>query len=242
MFRPALNCDLGEGTNNEAHIMPWINSCSIACGGHAGNLKSMERAIMLAKVNNIFAGAHPSYPDRENFGRFPMKMADHEFIFSIRGQLEDFNLMLEKHQVPLHHIKPHGALYNQIAIDLQASYRFLEAIENYKSICFLYVPFGSIIAEVAIKQGFSIKYEAFGDRCYMDDLSLMPRNRPGAVIQDKQQVYDQIFNIWTKGRVVTNMGNKVELRADTFCIHSDTPDVVMILKFLQEQFQKSEFG
>lgn len=242
MLRPALNCDLGEGTNNEGYIMPLINSCSIACGGHAGDLKSMENAIMLAKENKVFAGAHPSFPDRENFGRVHVKMNDQEFVLSIRKQLNALDLLLQKHQVPLHHIKPHGALYNEIAIDSQASKRFLNAIREYKSKCFLYVPFGSMIERIAKEQGFAIKYEAFGDRCYMDNLSLMPRTSPGAVIRDKKQVYKQIRNIWIQGKVETITENKVDLKADTFCIHSDTTNAVVILKFLQEQFQKSDFG
>ncbi|WP_417360390.1 5-oxoprolinase subunit PxpA [Galbibacter sp.] len=242
MSKPALNCDLGEGTNNEAQIMPLINSCSIACGGHAGDPQSMMRAIVLAKENNVFIGAHPSYPDRDNFGRVPMEMEDKQFILSIQQQLNTFDLLLQKHHMELHHIKAHGALYNEVVNDSNAALRYLKAIELYKTRCCLYVPFGSIIATLAKEHGFRIKYEAFGDRSYRDDLSLMSRAEPGAVIEDEQQVYQQIYAIVTGGCVLSWKGNKVNIKADTFCIHSDTANAVSILKFLQEQFQKNDFG
>jgi len=242
MSKPALNCDLGEGTNNEAQIMPFIDSCSIACGGHAGDSQSMEQAIILAKKNNVLAGAHPSYPDRENFGRVMMDMEDSQFILSLQEQLKSIDDLLQKHQLPLHHIKAHGALYNTLVKDPVAALLYLKAIQNYKTRCYLYVPYGSVIAMLAKKGGFKIKYEAFGDRSYRDDLSLMPREELGAVIQDKQQVYQQIYAIKTSGNVPSATGNNVPIKADTFCIHSDTANAVAILTYLQEQFQRHDFG
>src|SRR5690606_8116822 len=126
MLKPALNCDLGEGVNNEAQIMPLIDSCSIACGGHAGNTQSMEKAIILAKKNKVLVGAHPSYPDRENFGRVAMTMKDDAFVSSIQQQLNTFDFLLQKNGTHLDHIKAHGALYNEIARDTKAALRYLK--------------------------------------------------------------------------------------------------------------------
>ncbi len=237
MLKPALNCDIGEGTGNEEQIMSLIDSCSIACGGHTGNSQSMETAILLAKENNVLSGAHPSFPDQKNFGRVSMKMEADALIASIQKQLKSIDLLLEKHNIPLHHIKAHGALYNDAIEDSGVASVYLKAIEAYKERCFIYLPPGSEIASLAKKLQFNIKYEAFGDRTYRDDLSLVSRREPGAVIEDKKKVYEQINSIISRGRVITDKENCVHLSADTFCIHSDTKNAVSILEYLNKQFQ-----
>lgn len=242
MLKPALNCDLGEGANNEAQIMPLINSCSIACGGHTGGHRSMEKAILLAKENAVLIGAHPSYPDREHFGRVPIEITNEQLILNIQQQLRRLELLLQKHNVPLHHIKAHGALYNETAKDSELALVYLKALESYKLRCCLYVPYNSVIATLAKKLGFKIKYEAFGDRSYMEDLGLVPREIPGAVIENKEEVFQQIHSIHTSGCVKTSNENNVILKADTFCIHSDTANAASILKYLNEQFKTSDFG
>lgn len=242
MIKPALNCDLGEGTNNEAQIMPLIYSCSVACGGHAGDHKSMENAILLAMENEVSLGAHPSYPDRKNFGRAPMEIEDEQLILSIQEQLWIFDVLLQKHKAPLHHIKTHGALYNETVKNAERTIVYLKAIDSYKDRCYLYVPYNSVIATLAKKLGFKIKYEAFGDRSYMEDLSLVPRELPGAVIEDKQKVFEQIHSISTRDRVRIRKDYNVTIKADTFCIHSDTANAVVILRYLNEQFRISNFG
>lgn len=237
MLKPALNCDIGEGTGNEEQIMPLIDSCSIACGGHAGDALSMEAAIRLAKENNVLPGAHPSYEDRKNFGRISVEIEDQALVASIQKQLKSIDLLLEKHQIPLHHIKAHGALYNDAIRDPRIARIYLKAIAGYKRRCFIYLPPGSEIALLAKALQFRVTYEAFGDRTYREDLSLVPRGMAQAVIRDKKQVYAQINSIASTGKVITDKGRYVDLKAETFCIHSDTEDAVSILGYLNKQFQ-----
>lgn len=148
-----INCDMGEGIGDDAGLMPFISSCSIACGGHAGNTNSMRKTVVLAKGYNVKVGAHPSYPDRENFGRISMAIPDNDLIETIQEQIESLVSVLKREKMELHHIKPHGALYNDIAKDGHLASVFLKALNKYGSRTCLYVPYASLIAEKALKIG-----------------------------------------------------------------------------------------
>lgn len=234
-----LNCDVGEGVGNEKELLPLISSCSIACGGHAGDSNTMNEVISIAVHNGVKIGAHPSYPDRENFGRKTLKMTDNAFIDSIRSQLSAFADILQQQQVALNHIKPHGALYNDLARDKILSRLFLKAISNYKN-AKLYVPFGSVIAVESLKQGWEVVYEAFGDRNYNDDLSLVSRKEDNALILDPEKVLDHLLNIIHTGKVKTITGQYQPIKAETFCLHGDTPYVLKILMYLSRELPKRE--
>ncbi|MCX2719710.1 5-oxoprolinase subunit PxpA [Lentiprolixibacter aurantiacus] len=233
-----LNCDVGEGVGNENELLPLISSCSIACGGHAGDVQTMEEVIGIAMRHKVKIGAHPSYPDRENFGRKSVKMSRNAFIESIRAQLNSFCEILEKQKASLNHIKPHGALYNDLANDPVLSKVFLDAVSPFKSGVKLYVPFGSVIAEEAQKQEWELVYEAFGDRNYNNDLSLVSRNEPNALILDPEKVMGHILNIIDTGKVKTISGDIQPIRAETFCLHGDTPYVLQILMYLSRELPK----
>lgn len=228
-----INCDLGEGMHNEDVIMPLIQSCNIACGGHAGDDETMKRVVALAKSHQVAIGAHPSYPDRENFGRVSMDIPAEELKASLEKQLKDFEQALETNKARLHHIKAHGALYNDLAKDPELVATYLDVVEKYKDIARLYVPFDSVIQKQAISRGFSVAIEAFGDRNYTDTLSLVSRKRPNALITEKKKVLDHIRAI-RKGKVVTETGKELPIQADTICIHSDTENAAAILHYLNE--------
>jgi UPF0271 protein len=227
-----INCDVGEGVGNEADIFPLISSCSIACGGHAGDTKSMTKMVELAQQYKVKIGAHPSYPDKLNFGRVSMKMDAKELADSIQTQIESLKSISERMGVRLHHIKPHGALYNDIAKDEKLGIIFLEAITKYKSDLFLYVPPGSVIEELAHKNGFKVKLEAFGDRNYTTDLELVSRKHPDALITAPEAVLNHLLEIIKRGRVRTVTGDLRNLMADTYCIHGDTRNALQILTYL----------
>ena len=144
-----LNCDVGEGMNNESSLMPYISTCSIACGGHAGDIESMTNAVSLALKNNVKIGAHPSYPDKENFGRKSMIISNETLKKTIVSQIKALEKIAQNSNSKLSHIKPHGALYNDIAKNQDRANSFLDAIESFKSTYKLFVPFGSIIAKEA---------------------------------------------------------------------------------------------
>lgn len=229
-----INCDVGEGIGNEAELLPLISSCNIACGGHAGNRNTIKEVVLLAKQHKVKIGAHPSYPDKENFGRLSMSISENELIVTIQEQIQNFLTVVKKEDLIMHHIKPHGALYNDIAKDLILTRIFLKAISNFKK-SFLYVPYGSVIEKEALKQGFKIKREAFADRNYNTDLSLVSRRLPNAVIEDPEMVLSHMLSMVKEEHVKTINGDIVTMAADTFCVHGDTASALQILTYLSNE-------
>ncbi|WP_419211255.1 5-oxoprolinase subunit PxpA [Maribacter sp. X9] len=231
-----INCDVGEGIGNESDLFPMISSCNIACGGHAGSKETIRTCLRLAQKYKVNIGAHPSYPDRENFGRISMDMPEREFIESVQGQMELFLNECDSLGVSLHHIKPHGALYNDIAKDTSKAQLFLTAINPYKANVFLYVPFGSVIEELALTQNFEVKREAFADRNYNADLSLVSRKQKNALLTKAKDVLDHVLLMFDENMVKSIDGQKIPLMADTYCIHGDTPSAFQILTYITERF------
>ena len=233
-----INCDIGEGTPDEALLFPFISSCNIACGGHAGDDASMREAVRLAKENRLKIGAHPSYPDRDNFGRLHMEMPAGAFKATIREQLAALDKILHQEKAIMHHIKPHGALYNDLVANPTLAALFLEAISAYKNQCRLYIPWGSVLAAEAQIQGYKTVYEAFGDRRYTAEGRLVSRKLEGAVIEDPKAVMEQLLMMIREQRVKTLNGTLIHIEAHTFCIHGDTPAAFQILTYLAGELPK----
>lgn len=233
-----INCDMGEGLDNEHLLMPYINSCNIACGGHAGDTATMMKVTALAKEHNVKVGAHPSYPDKENFGRVSVEMNQEDLIQSIQEQLKAFNIVLENIDLPLHHIKAHGALYNDIAKDAALANVFLSAIFEYKTICSIYVPYHSAIELEAKSNGFKVIYEGFADRNYNDDYTLVNRKYPNAVMTDESEIVKRIEEISKTGKLTSVNGKQLPYNAQTFCVHSDTANAVEIVRAISEYFSE----
>ncbi len=231
-----INCDVGEGEGNEADLFPLISSCNIACGGHAGTVDSIQACLHLAKKYKVKIGAHPSYPDRENFGRISMEIPTDKLIESIQNQMQLFMDECKKATLGLHHIKPHGALYNDIAKDEKKANAFLTAIAPYKEHSYLYVPYGSKVQDLALAQNFKIKREAFADRNYNADLSLVSRKKENAVISKAEDVWDHLMRMYIQNEVRTIDGKRVMMEAETYCIHGDTPTAFQILMYLTGHF------
>ena len=234
-----INCDLGEGLNNEHIIMPLIDSCNIACGGHAGDSGSMIECVEISIKNNVKIGAHPSYPDKINFGRKKIDISPSELSYSIISQIESLETISDSYGLELNHIKAHGALYNQMMIDAELSNFYLDTIKDFKNKCSLFIPYKSEIEKIALKKGFSIIYEAFGDRNYNDDLSLVSRNNENALITDPESVVNHIKTIKETETVKTINGNFKKIKFDTICIHSDTNNSIKILKKINQEFGES---
>ena len=234
-----INCDLGEGLNNEHIIMPLIDSCNIACGGHAGDNGSMIECVEISIKNNVKIGAHPSYPDKINFGRKKIDISPSELSYSIISQIESLETIADSYGLKLNHIKAHGALYNQMINDVELSNLYLDTIKDFKKKSLLYIPYKSKIEKIALKKGFSIIYEVFGDRNYNDDLSLVSRNNENALISDPESVVNHIKTIKDTGNVKTINGNYKKIKFDTICIHSDTNNSIEILKKINQEFDES---
>ncbi|GMN09005.1 5-oxoprolinase subunit PxpA [Croceitalea sp. MTPC9] len=233
-----INSDVGEGFGNEKQLFPLISSCNIACGGHAGDETSILQVALLAQKYKVKVGAHPSYPDKKGFGRVDIKISNTKLKNSIEKQVNTFQKVIETNAIKMHHIKPHGALYNGIAKDVTLAHVFLDAIGNYKDETILYVPYDSIIAREATKQGFKIWYEAFCDRNYNKDLTLVSRKKPDSLITRPEEVLEHLLPIINNGSVKTVSGTISHIKADTFCIHGDTPTAMEILMYLTEELPK----
>ena len=239
-MRIDINCDVGEGLNNEHLLMPYITSCNIACGGHFGDKNTIDETIVLAIQNNVLIGAHPSFPDTENFGRKLINISDAAFKESIQNQLNLFMNRLFFFHVKLHHIKPHGALYNAIAVDENLAILFIDTIKKYAIDAYLYVPYSSVIERVAKENNIKIKHEAFADRNYNDDLSLVSRANENALILDKEQVFQHVHRIIKEGKVKTISGKEVKIKADTFCLHGDTKNAIEIVEYVSKKLKNQK--
>ncbi|KAA5822290.1 5-oxoprolinase subunit PxpA [Algibacter amylolyticus] len=227
-----INVDTGEGMGNESLLMPYISSCNIACGGHAGDQNSMQEVVALAKKHSVKIGAHPSFPDRENFGRSIVDMSCVALYTAVKNQINDLLNILRRAHVPLHHIKPHGALYNLAAVDEKTATVIVEVVKALALPTKLYVPYNSVIAQVAIKNNVEIMYEAFADRNYNDDLTLVSRQEHNALITKPEAVFEHVYAMVFHKKVKTIAGKLVVLKADTFCMHGDHADAVKLVSSL----------
>ena len=234
----AINCDVGEGVSNEHLLMPYISSCNIACGGHYGDVKTMDNTIAIAIENNVLIGAHPSFPDKENFGRKILKMNPEALQKSIESQLLFFKSRLDLVGAKMNHIKPHGALYNLITVDVATAKIFLKAIDKYAKSVFLYVPYNSVISRLAIEKNIRVVYEVFADRNYNSDLSLVSRNQENALITDAVAVFKHVVHMYQHQEVIAISGEKKPIIADTFCVHGDQEKALSILIYLSEHLKK----
>jgi UPF0271 protein len=228
-----LNCDLGEGLNNEHLLMPLISSCNIACGGHAGSVEIIDRVITLAIQHQVKIGAHPSFPDRENFGRVVLAISDDELLRSLVEQMTLFKQRAALQQAKVHHVKPHGALYNLIAVDQEKALLMVNAIQQVFDEVKLYVPYDSVIEQVAKEHEIDIVYEAFADRNYNEDLTLVSRKESNAILTDADKVLEHVQRMVKSSSVKTISGKEKHIKAETFCVHGDHENTVEILYRLQ---------
>ncbi len=232
-----INVDMGEGVGNESELMPYISSCNIACGGHAGDIDTMRSIIKLAKQYDVKIGAHPAFPDRENFGRVPMELPAIVLYKSIKKQVRDLLVVLKEEHARLYHIKPHGALYNLAAIDRKIANIIIEVIKSMALPIKLYAPYNSVIAEIAKENNIAIKYEAFADRNYNEDLTLVSRNKDHALITDSDILFDHVYRMYHTQKVKTVTGVEKHIHVDTFCVHGDNTEAVHLIKDLSTRLK-----
>jgi UPF0271 protein len=228
-----INCDLGEGMGNDAELMPYLGSCSIACGGHFGDVDTMSAAIKLAKKYKVNVGAHPSFPDKQNFGRRIMDIANDALQNSLFQQIKAFKGLCEKLDVSMNHIKLHGALYNLAANNPQIAALVLNVFAAVQADVKIYVPYGSVIAQMA-EDYFPLCYEAFIDRRYHQDLSLVARSEKNAVITDAQLAWQQMSQMIKHKKVLCVEGELVDIKADTYCLHGDEKTALSLVKYLHQ--------
>lgn len=237
-FSIDINADVGEGLGNESKLMSYLSSCNIACGGHAGDIETMHNVVRLAKSNSVKIGAHPSFPDKANFGRIIMNMSAADLYSSLKAQIRTLQNVLHKESAQLHHVKPHGALYNLAVNDEKTAKVIIEVIKSIALPVALYVPYKSVVADLAVKEQINVIYEAFADRNYNDDLTLVSRTKNNAIINDKNSVLEHLLRMVKQQKVKSINGVEVAIQASTFCIHGDTENAVQILEYLNTEMSK----
>lgn len=225
-----INCDLGEGMDNDAHIMPFITAANIACGYHAGDAVTMRTTIELCLEHQVAIGAHPSFYDRENFGRKELNLPVQELYELIIQQLLLLNDITNELGGQLQHVKPHGALYNLAARDQVTARIIARAVQDFNRDLILVGLSGSHAIREARLLGLPTASEVFADRTYRDDGSLTPRSEPGALITETEQAVQQVVQMVQEGVVTSVNGVRIPVEADTICIHGDGPQAVAIAK------------
>lgn len=230
-----LNCDMGEGygswsKGDDAAAMPLLDWANIACGGHAGDPDIMARTLDLAVANGVRPGAHPGYPDRRGFGRVRLDMPVDSLVREIQAQIGSLSALAAASGTRLHHVKPHGALYNAMMVDTEILIALAEGVAAIDpTLVFLLqaTPDRDAHASALAHTGLSLSFEAFADRRYSPDGRLQSRAEAGAVISDGDDVVAHVSDL-LDGRVDT-AGGALAIRAETLCVHGDTPGAVELL-------------
>lgn len=231
-----INCDLGEGIPNEHLILKYIDKASIACGGHFGNNDTILSSISLASSHSVKCGAHPSFPDKPNFGRKPMNLKPTELLDSLCYQLELFLTCAQKLSVYIDHVKAHGALYNAMMEDLKLVEILLKAMEKLNIKCPIFTLCDSPFYH-EFYQHLPLIKEAFIDRKYTQDKKLAPRSIPNSLIIDPTFALIQFKAFQSNTAFDTIDDQTIKLSPETACIHGDNPDALSILKHINKEIK-----
>jgi len=231
-----LNCDLGESFGAwqmglDDQVMPHIDMANIACGFHAGDSDVIAKTLILAKQNAVEIGAHPSYPDKQGFGRRSMVLSKDELSNCLHYQIAALEGMAKVHGLTLGYVKPHGALYNDMMLDDAILNTVMGAIARYSpslKLMILATNEAKHHKQLAKQYGITVILEAFADRQYTDEGRLVSRNIAGSV-HNKAAMLAQVNQLLSEGTVTTNSGNKVALNADSLCVHGDNADGIALI-------------
>lgn len=224
-----LNADIGEGCDDGA-LMPYLGRVSIACGGHTGDAASMAAALQLAADFGVAVGAHPSYPDREQFGRRQLAASAMEIFAWVTQQVEALAEQAAVLGLQLEHVKPHGALYNAAARDPEVAAAIAAAVAAFDPRLVLVGLSGSRLVDAGRAAGLGVLNEAFADRRYREDGQLVSRETTGALLTDPEMAARQAFTLARGEALLALEGASLRVRADTICLHSDTPNALDIAR------------
>lgn len=241
MTRIDLNSDMGEretpeGLAIDAEIMPLITSVNIACGGHAGTPALMRRTAQLAAQWGVAIGAHPGLRDQAHFGRMERSLSPQEVESLVVEQVETLADLLARDRLTLTHVKPHGALYNTAAKHPEIARAIVKAVQAIDPTLSLYALAGSALVNAACAAGLSAVSEAFADRAYQTDGSLVPRSEKEAVLKNGDAVRRQLRQLM-EGYVITHDGASVPIQADSICIHADTPHAIPLARMIRQELE-----
>ena len=224
-----ISADMGEGSPGEDEIWPLITSANVACGGHTGDAESMAHAARRAREHGVRLGAHPSYPDRENFGRKSMSILPAALRASLVAQIRALQAI-----APIEFVKPHGALYNDAHHDILRAAVIAEAMVDAGGQLAIVCPSASAMASAARANGIRVIREAFADRRYNPDGSLVSRGEAGALL-DVDEAAEQAALLATERAVIARDGSRVSIPHDTICIHADMERAVERLRAIRQR-------
>lgn len=233
MPRIDFNCDLGEGCGDDAAIVPWITSASIACGAHAGDDDTMRATLRLCRAHGVAAGAHPGYSDRAHFGRRELAMSPADLGRLLAAQLGRIRAHAEAEGMRLVHVKPHGALYNLAARDRAVADVVAQSVRAFDDTMILVGLAGSESIRAGEAAGLRVAGEAFAERAYDADGGLAPRGTPGAVLEGIDDAVAQVRRLVRDGAIVARDGTRVPLQAETLCLHGDRPGAAAFARRLR---------
>ena len=244
MITVDLNCDLGEvegeaGEHLDARLIPLITSANVACGGHAGDLFRLIRTAELCRIHNVAFGAHPSWPDREGFGRRDMDLPAGELRASLRQQLQLALQAANAVGLPLAHVKPHGALYNSAASTPALSDLLIEVIGETVPGAVVMGLSGCCLLSRAAAAGLAVCHEVFADRQYSQTGTLLPRSHPQAVIHCADTASARLLSMMRTRTVLTVEGIRLEVKPETVCVHSDTKEAVTLLEAIHRTLSEA---
>jgi UPF0271 protein len=231
-----LNADVGEGMD-DATVLPYVTSANVACGMHAGDPSVMDQTVELALSRGIRVGAHPGYPDRANFGRVTVEMAADEIENLVVYQVAALEGFVRSRGARLTHVKPHGALYHDAGEFPDVARAIAEGVRRVGTSLVLVGAAGSMLVGAGRDAGLTVAEEAFADRRYRADGTLVPRGEPGALVTDPDEAAEQAVRLAQERVVIANDGSRIEVRADTICLHGDTPGAADIARRIHERFR-----
>jgi UPF0271 protein len=239
-----LNSDVGESygawkMGQDEALIPLVTSVNIACGAHAGDPVVMQRTVALARAYGTVIGAHPGYPDRQGFGRRDLDLSTDELEAWVLYQLGALQAFAHDAGVRLHHVKPHGALYNRAAREPATARAVARATRRFDPSLVLVGLAGSVVIDAACAEGLPAAAEAFADRAYEPDGSLRSRAEQDALLSDPEAAAEQAVSVVVLGQVTAYDGSRVPVRADTLCVHGDTPRAPEYARAVREALEAS---
>lgn len=233
-----LNADLGEGCANDEALLQRVSSANIACGFHAGDALTMQQSVRLAMKYGVAIGAHPSFPDRENFGRSAMQLPPETVYAQVVYQLGTLAAITRAEGGKMIHVKPHGMLYNQAATDAVLADAIARAVFDVDPTLRLVGLAGSELIRAGERAGLQTRQEVFADRRYQSNGALVPRSQPDAMIDSDQQALEQTLTMVQQQKVLSREGVWVPVKADTVCLHGDGEHALTFAMRLREAFDE----
>jgi 5-oxoprolinase (ATP-hydrolysing) subunit A len=243
-LRIDLNADLAESADRlrdggDAELMRYISSANVACGAHAGDALIMEQTLELAKQLRVAVGAHPGYPDRENFGRIALDMSHADLTSSVHDQISELMAIARRLGIPVVHVKPHGALYHECSAQPEVARAICRAVLAIDSHLIMVGQAGSASLDIYRDMGLAVAAEAFADRAYEDDGSLRSRKLAGSLLEDPSEAASQAESIVLRNTVHSHSGRELPIVAETLCLHSDTPGSSIIARAVRHGLETS---